>query len=128
MNIFDILHRDHFDKLFSLDEEGREAKAKLFREAGVSEEEIADLCSPGIKPGMTLGGAKAIDVMTLVERVLFRQNAGSVLLRVSRPPYDEAGHVEIAVLEVGPPAEQGRVQDESPDDATDDHVRDHEED
>jgi hypothetical protein len=47
-----------------------------------------------------------VDVMTLVERVLFRQNAGSVLLRVSRPPFDEAGHVEIAVLEVGPPSEQ----------------------
>jgi hypothetical protein len=70
-----------------------------------------DLCSPGIKPGMTLGGAKPIDVTTLVERVLFRQNAGSILLRVSRPPYDEAGHVEIAVLEVGPPAEQGRLED-----------------
>ena len=55
---------------------------------------------------MTLGGAKSIDVMNVVERILFRQNAGSVLLRVSRPPYDEAGHVEIAVLEVGPPSEQ----------------------
>ena len=44
--------------------------------------------------------------MSLVERVLFRQNAGSILLRVSRPPYDEAGHIEIAVLEVGPSAEQ----------------------
>ena len=106
MDIFDALHRAGFDKLFSLDEEGRQAKAKLLREADVPEELIAELCSPGIKPGMTLGGAKAIDVMTLVERVLFRQNAGHVLLRVSRPPFDEAGHVEIAVLEVGPPAEQ----------------------
>ena len=107
MNIFDHLHRANFDQLFSLDEEGRQAKAKLLREAGVPEELIADLCSPGIKPGMTLGGAKPIGVMTLVERVLFRQHAGSVLLRVSRPPYDEAGHVEITVLEIGPPAEQG---------------------
>lgn len=106
MDIFDALHRANFDKLFSLDDEGREAKAKLLREAGVPEELIADFCSPGVKPGMTLGGAKTVDVMTLVERVLFRQNAGHVLLRVSRPPYDEAGHVEIAVLEVGPPAEQ----------------------
>lgn len=103
MDIFDAFHRGNFDKLFSLDEEGRQAKAKLLREAGVPEEMIADLCSPGIKAGMSLGGAKTIDVMTLVERVLFRQNAGHVLLRVSRPPFDEAGHVEIAVLEVGPP-------------------------
>jgi hypothetical protein len=110
MDIFDALHRANFDKLFSLDEEGRQEKAKLLREAGVPEELIADYCSPGIKPGMTLGGAKSIDVMNVVERVLFRQNAGHILLRVSRPPYDEAGHVEIAVLEVGPPAEQ--VEDE----------------
>lgn len=113
MNIFDHLHRDQFDKLFSLDEEGRQAKEKLLREAGVPEELIAEFCSPGVKPGMTLGGAKPIDVMTLVERVLFRQNAGSVLLRVSRPPYDEAGHVEINVLEVGPPSEEGGMPDGS---------------
>ncbi len=106
MDIFDALHRANFDKLFSLDEEGRQEKANLLREAGVPEELIADLCSPGIKPGMTLGGAKPVDVLNVVERVLFRQHAGHVLLRVSRPPYDEAGHIEIAVLEVGPPAEQ----------------------
>ena len=106
MDIFDALHRANFDKLFSLDDEGRKEKAKLLREAGVPEELIADFCSPGIKPGMTLGGAKAVDVMNVVERVLFRQNAGHVLLRVSRPPYDEAGHLDIAVLDVGPPAEQ----------------------
>jgi hypothetical protein len=113
VNIFDHLHRAHFDKLFSLDEEGREAKAKLLREAGVPEELIADLCSPGIKAGVTLGGAKAVDVLTLVERVLFGQHAGFVLIRVSRPPYDEAGHVEIAVLEVGPPSEEQVEQRES---------------
>jgi hypothetical protein len=56
-DLFDNLHRAFFDKLFSLDEEGRQAKAKLLREAGVPEEMIADLCSPGIKAGMTLGGA-----------------------------------------------------------------------
>jgi hypothetical protein len=105
-NLFDDLHRNFFDKLFSLDEEGREAKAKLLREAGVPEDLIADLCSPGIKVGMTLGGAKTVDVMTVVEKVLFRQNAGSVLLRVVRPPHDEAGHVEITVLEIGPPSEE----------------------
>src|SRR6185437_6049822 len=106
MDIFDHLHRANFDKLFSLDEEGRQAKEKLLREAGVPEEMIAQFCSPGIKHGMTLGGAKTVDVMTLVERVLFGQNAGHVLLRVSRPPYDEAGHIEITVLEVGPSAER----------------------
>jgi hypothetical protein len=53
-----------------------------------------------------LGGAKPVDVLNIVERVLFRQNAGSVLLRVNRPPYDEAGHVEIEVLEIGPPSEK----------------------
>ena len=106
--IFDHMHRALFDQLFSLDEQGRRAKAAFLREAGVPEEAIAELCSPGLKPGMTLGGAKPIDVMTVVERVLFQQNAGSVVLRVRRPPFDEAGHVEIEVLEVGPPAEEQR--------------------
>jgi hypothetical protein len=44
--------------------------------------------------------------MNVVERVLFGQHAGHVLLRVKRPPLDEAGHVEIEVLEVGPPSEE----------------------
>lgn len=106
MDIFDALHRAHFDRLFSLDEESREAKSKLLREAGVPEELIEQFCRPGVQVGMTFGGAKPVDVMNVVERVLFGQNAGSVLLRVSRPPYDEAGHVEISVIEIGPPAEQ----------------------
>jgi hypothetical protein len=118
MDIFDNLHRANFDKLFSLDEEGRRAKEQMLREAGVPQEQIARLCSPGIQAGMTLGGAKPIDVMTLVERVLFGQHAGSVLLRVSRPPYDEAGHVEIAVLEVGPPSEKGEGGQANPEDTT----------
>jgi hypothetical protein len=104
--IFDALHRAFFDQLFGLDEDGRRAKADLLRRAGVPEDQIADLTKPGILPGMTFGGAKAGDVAAVVERVLFRQRAGSVLLRVSRPPYDESGHVEVAVLEVGPPAEE----------------------
>jgi hypothetical protein len=106
MDVFDHLHRTWFDKLFSLDEEGPREKARLLRQAGVPEEMIEQFCSPGIKVGMTLGGDKPVDVMSVVERVLYRQHAGHVLLRVSRPPHDEAGHVEIAVLEVGPPAEQ----------------------
>lgn len=106
MNIFDRLHKEFFDQLFSLDPESREAKAKLLREAGFPEDLIADLCSPGIKVGMTFGGAKTVDVANVVQRVLFGQRAGSVLLRITRPPYDEAGHIEIAVLEVGPPSEQ----------------------
>ena len=105
-NIFDAMHRAMFDQLFGLDEQGREAKAKLLREAGVPGELIAELTRPGIKPGMSFGGAKTVDVMTLVERVLFGQNAGHVLLRVKRPPFDEAGHVEIEVLEIGPPSEE----------------------
>ena len=104
-NIFDAMHRAMFDQLFSLDEEGRRAKAQLLREAGVPEEMIAELTRPGIQPGMSFGGAKTVDVMNVVERVLFRQNAGSVLLRVKRPPFDEAGHIEIEVLEIGPVAE-----------------------
>ena len=47
-----------------------------------------------------------MDVMNVVERVLFAQHAGYVLLRVKRPPFDEAGHIEIEVLEVGPPSEE----------------------
>src|ERR1051326_123812 len=62
-DIFDEIHRMMFDQMFSLDETGREAKAKLLREAGVPEEMIEQLCLPGIQPGMTLGGAKPIDVM-----------------------------------------------------------------
>jgi hypothetical protein len=105
-HIFDAMHRAFFDQLFSLDDEGRKAKAKLLREAGVPEELIAELTRPGIQPGMSFGGAKPVDVMNVVERVLFGQHAGHVLLRVKRPPFDEAGHVEIEVLEVGPPSEE----------------------
>jgi hypothetical protein len=113
-DIFDSMHRHFFEKLFSLDDEGREAKAKLLREAGVPEEMIAEFTRPGIQPGMSFGGAKPVDVMNVVERVLFRQNAGHVLLRVKRPPFDEAGHVEIEVLEVGPPSEeQVRASDQA---------------
>ena len=103
--LFDNLHRAFFDQLFSLDEAGRKAKARPLHEAGLPEELIADLARPGIQTGMTFGGAKAVDVVNVVERVLFGQNAGSVLLRVKRPPYDEAGHVEIEVLEIGAPTE-----------------------
>jgi hypothetical protein len=105
-DIFDAMHRAMFDKLFSLDEESREAKVKLLRKAGVPEELIAELTRPGIQPGMSFGGAKTVDVQTLVERVLFGQNAGHVLLRVKRPSFDEAGHIEIEVLEIGPPSEE----------------------
>jgi hypothetical protein len=105
-DIFDAMHRRFFDQMFSLDEAGRECKAKLLREAGVPEEQIAELTRPGIRPGMSFGGAKPVDVMNVVERVLFGQNAGSLLLRVNRPPFDEAGHIEIEILEVGPPSEE----------------------
>ena len=105
-SLFDNLHRAFFDQLFSLDEESRKAKAQLLREAGVPEEQIAELTRPGILPGMSFGGAKPVDVLNVVERVLFGQNAGTVLLRVKRPPFDEAGHVEIDVLEIGPPSEE----------------------
>jgi hypothetical protein len=113
-DIFDFMHRRFFDQLFSLDEEGCKAKEKLLREAGVPEEQIAELTRPGIQPGMSFGGAKPVDVMNVVERVLFGQHAGHVLLRVKRPPFDEAGHVEIEVLEVGPPSEeQVRASDQA---------------
>ena len=104
--IFDAMHRRFFEQLFSLDEEGRKAKEKLLREAGLPDELIAELTRPGIQPGMSFGGAKPVDVMNVVERVLFCQNAGHVLLRIKRPPFDECGHIEIEVLEVGPPSEE----------------------
>jgi hypothetical protein len=112
-DIFDAMHRAMFDKLFSLDEEGRKAKEKYLREAGFPEELIAELTRPGIQAGMSFGGAKTVDVMSVVERVLFGQNAGNVLLRVKRPPFDEAGHVEIDVLEIGPPSEEQAQQDDN---------------
>jgi hypothetical protein len=105
-DIFDAMHRAMFDRLFSLDEEGRKDKERLLRRAGVPEELIAEFTRPGIRPGMTFGGAKPVDVMNVVERVLFGQKAGHVLLRVKRPPFDEAGHIEIEVLEVVPPPEE----------------------
>jgi len=105
-DIFDAMHRAFFDKLFGLDDEGRKAKEKYLREAGFPEELIAELTRPGIQAGMSFGGAKTVDVMNVVERVLSGQNAGSILLRVKRPPFDEAGHVEIDVLEIGPPSEE----------------------
>ena len=105
-DIFDALHRALFDQLFGLHDEGRQAKEQLLRKAGVPEEMIAEFTKPGIQAGMSFGGAKAVDVLNVVERVLFRQHAGHVLLRVKRPPFDEAGHVEIDVLEIGPPSEQ----------------------
>jgi hypothetical protein len=111
-DIFDAMHRAMFDQLFGLDEEGRKAKEKLLRQAGVPEELIAEFTRPGIQAGMTFGGAKPVDVMNVVEWVLFGQNAGSVLLRVKRPPFDEAGHVEIEVLEVGPPSEEPKPKDQ----------------
>ncbi len=76
MNFFDRLHREFFDQLFSLDAESREAKAKLLREAGLPEDVVTELCSPGIKPGMSFGGTKAIDVANVVERVLCRPPRG----------------------------------------------------
>ncbi len=48
-DIFDAMHTVMFDMLFSLDKEGREAKAKHLREAGVPEELIAELTRPGIQ-------------------------------------------------------------------------------
>jgi hypothetical protein len=66
---------------------------------------IAEITRPGIQVGMSFGGAKPVDAMNVVERVLFGQNAGYVLLRVKRPPFDEVGHIEIEVLEIGPPSE-----------------------
>ncbi len=106
MDIFDRLHRFGFDRLFPHTEDGRQAKARMLREAGFPANIITDLCRPGVQAGMTFGPARPVDVMTVVEQVLLQQNAGSVLLRVSRPPHDKEGHVEIAVLEVSPPAEQ----------------------
>ena len=41
-NLFDALHRVMFDQLFSVDEEGRKAKAALLREAGLPEEVVAE--------------------------------------------------------------------------------------
>src|SRR5262249_62194255 len=90
-DIFDAMHRALFDKLFSLDDAGRKVKEQYLREAGLPEELVAELTRPGIQAGMSFGGAKTVDVMNVVERVLFGQNAGSILLRVKRPPFEEAG-------------------------------------
>jgi hypothetical protein len=54
---------------------------------------------------MTLDGAHPVDVQTLVERVLFAQVTGSMKLVITRPPMDEAGHIEIKVEKIGQPWE-----------------------
>jgi len=86
-------------------DEGRKAREKPLRGAELPDELLAERTGPGIRPGLSFGGAGTVDVRGVVERVLFGQNAGHVLLRVTRPPCGECGHVEIEVLEVGPPSE-----------------------
>jgi hypothetical protein len=103
VSIFDRLHDEFFELVFGLDEASRRELADFARERGASEEQVWQIRAGGIHPGLTLGGAHAGDVARVVERVLFRQGAASLLLRVRRPPLDEAGHVEIEVLEVEQP-------------------------
>ena len=104
-------HQQHFDKRFSLDEDGRRAKADILRAAGLPEDEVKAMTRPGILPGMSFGGAATADVGRVVEQLLFRQGAEAVLLRVVRPPHDEAGHVQISVLEVVEPPVPGTGQE-----------------
>ena len=96
-----------FDLRFSLDEPSRAAKANLLRSAGVPEDEVQAMTRPGLLPGMTLNGATIPDVSRVADRVLFGQGVSSVQLVVSRPAYDEAGHVSIKVVSVGPPTPNG---------------------
>jgi hypothetical protein len=108
VSIFDRLHDEFFDLIFGLDEASRQELARFARERGASDEQVRQIQAGGIQPGLTLGGAHAADVTRVVERVLFRQGAASLLLRIRRPPLDEAGHVEIEVLEVKQPPQPER--------------------
>jgi len=105
MDITDVMRRMLFEQTFGLGESDAEAKAVFLRRVGVPEEQIAGFCRPGLHAGMALGGAHVIDVQFVVEQVLLRQKAGSVTIRVAHDQHDEAGHLRIEVLEVGPPVE-----------------------
>jgi uncharacterized protein YbjT (DUF2867 family) len=103
VDIFDRLHEQFFDLFFGLDEASRQELAHFARECGAGDEQVRQIQAGGVYAGLTLGGARAADVGRVVERVLFRQGAAGVTLRVARPPFDEAGHVEIRIIEVEPP-------------------------
>jgi hypothetical protein len=103
VNILDRLHDEFFELLVGLDEASRQELARFAKERGASDEQVRQIQAGGIQPGLTLGGAHAADVARVVQRVLFRQGAASLTLRVRRPPLDEAGHVEIEALEVEQP-------------------------
>lgn len=113
MNIFDQIHERFFDELFGFDNSdgSKEEMARKLREMGCSPSDIKEITSGLLRPGMTLGGAHTIDVKLTVEKALFQQRAEGITLRVSKPPYDEAGHIEIQVLDV----ENKRAQEASDD-------------
>ncbi len=92
-----------FEQTFGLTASGTGAKAAFLRRVGVPEEQIAGFCQPGLHARMALGGAHVIDVQFVLEHILRRQKAGSVMLRVVADPDDAAGRLRIEVVEVGPP-------------------------
>lgn len=103
MNLTDAMRRALFEHTFGRDQADAGEKAELLRQIGVPEELVAGFCRPGLHAGTTLGGCHPVDAQLVVEQVLFRQRAGSVTIRASHDTADEAGHLKIEVVEVGPP-------------------------
>ena len=102
MDITDAIRGALFGQMYGADRADAEVNAAFLRGIGVPADEVAGFCRPGLHAGMTLGGAHAADVQSVVEQVLARQRAGSVTLRVA-PDRHAEGHLRIEVVEVGPP-------------------------
>jgi hypothetical protein len=107
MSLFDHMREAMFDQRFGLDPTNRQHLARIAQEHGAGEAEIQAILSGRILPGQSFGGAHPDDLVRFVRRILFVQGDQAVTLRVSRPPFDEAGHIEIKILDVKPPETNG---------------------
>lgn len=103
--IFDRMHEKYFEELFGLDPKGRESIAAQLREMGVSEEDVQEFLTGGIRAKQSFGHAHEVDVTSVVRKAIFREGADSITLEVKRdvhPDFPEGwdGHLVINVLDV----------------------------
>jgi hypothetical protein len=107
VSLFDRMREAMFEQRFWLDPANRQHLARIAQEHGAGEAEIQAILSGRILPGQSFGGAHVDDLARFARRLLFVQGDQAVTLRVSRPPFDEAGHIEIKILDVQPPEADG---------------------
>lgn len=98
--IFDAIHRELFDQMFGSNPEARDQLAQIARDQGASEEEIAEIMSGRLRVGHGYGGMHEGDIGRLVARALFGERARSITLKISRQPRDEAGHLEVQIVDI----------------------------